>query len=77
MNNFEEKLKKEIEDFKNYWEADRVVRGKDWKGYQIYIKQYDKQVCLGYPIILMANPLTGEIRQSTDEESLDYIDFFN
>ena len=47
-------------------------RGVDWKGYKVYIPQYEGNPCIGLPYVVLKK---GEdIRISTPEESLDYLD---
>lgn len=53
--------------------ADGYHKGKNWKGYDVYIPDYDKPVDIGLPYVVMVKD--GEVRYSTDDESLDYLYF--
>ncbi len=76
MNDFEKELEKAKEEFKKSRLADEVVRVKDWNGYQIYRAKYnEKAPYLGYPLVLMAKESENEIRISSPDESMEYLDY--
>lgn len=76
MSEFEDRLKKELEEYKNSCSADGVKRDLDWKGYQMYKPTYKRKApCLGLPICLMVSEEKNEIRETTPEESMEYLDF--
>ena len=68
-----EELKKSIEEYVEALGADGCHKGKRWKGYDVYIPEYQKHACVGLPYIVMARE--GEVRFSTEEESLEYLSF--
>lgn len=55
--------------------AKTYSKGENWNGYEVYIPNYEENVYLGMPyVVLMKN---GVARISTPEESLEYLDFAN
>lgn len=52
---------------------DGLKKGRDWNGYEVWEELYDKPACVGYPLVILVKG--GEIRESSPEESLDYLDF--
>ena len=52
--------------------ADRAKRGADFKGYEVYIPVYSGEVTVGFPLVVMKKG--DEVRLSTEEESLEYLD---
>lgn len=76
MTDFEKELAKAKEEYKKRRYADDVIRVKDWKGYQIYkAVRTGKPLYLGYPLVLMAKESENEIRISTPDESMEYLDY--
>ncbi len=76
MKEFEKQLKEAKENYIKSRFADEIVRDKDWKGYQIYRAKYNgKAPCLGYPLVLMVKEGEKEVRISTPDESMEYLDY--
>ena len=76
MTEFEKDIQDAMEEYRQMRFADGVKRGPDWKGYQVYIATWKGQPpFLGLPYVMLANEKTGEIRLSTDDESLEYQEF--
>lgn len=76
MKDFEKELARAKEEYKESRHADDIVRVKDWKGYKIYRAKYNgKAPYLGYPLVLMAKESENEIRISTPDESMEYLDY--
>ena len=71
MNNINRKL----EELKNELAAQGFELGKDWNGYQVYIPQYSQKTYVGLPFIVLVKG--DEVRVSTVEESMDYLEFKN
>ena len=53
--------------------ADKWKQGVSWKGYDVYVPVRKKYVCIGYPFVVLVKG--DEVRPSTPEESLEYINF--
>ena len=45
---------------------------KEWKGYNVYSPNYNKDVTIGYPYVILAKK--GEMRLSTEKESVELLD---
>ena len=70
-------MKKEIteaiEDYMEDLNADGYRKGKSWKGYDVYVPEYEQPVYVGLPYVVLVKG--GEVRLSTEDESLDYLDY--
>ena len=62
-----------VKSFMEELQADTYKKGKDWNGYTVYEPVYNKPVCIGFPLIVLVKD--GEVRLSTDEESIRYLNF--
>lgn len=51
--------------------AKRYKRGKDWKGYAVYIPLYTGNPVIGLPLVVLEKD--NEVRISTDDEALEYL----
>lgn len=60
-----------IEKLKRYIFADSFKKGESWKGYNVYIPIYNKQVDVGLPYFVLEKD--GEMRKCNDVECFDYI----
>jgi len=52
---------------------DRIKKGYDWNGYEVWETVYDKSAFVGLPIVILV--MGDEIRESTPEEGLEYLDY--
>lgn len=52
---------------------DRLKKGYNWNGYEVWEEVYDKPATVGYPLVILVKD--DEIRESTLDESLEYLDF--
>lgn len=56
--------------------VEKANKGKSWKGYDVYIPDTSNLgKYIGYPYIILVKG--DEVRLSTPEESLDYLEFTN
>lgn len=53
--------------------ATSYEKGKDWKGYAVYIPVYGEVAYVGEPIVILKNE--KETRFSTYDESFEYLKF--
>lgn len=68
-------INQQLEELRVELSAQKLKRGINWKGYEVYIPQYSKNVYIGLPLVVLVK--NGEARISTSDESLDYLDFEN
>ena len=68
-------INQQLEELRIELAAQKFERGKNWKGYEVYIPLYSKPVYIGLPLIVLVK--NGGARISTADESLDYLDFEN
>ena len=61
----------EIE-FNSQYEA-TYFKGKEYKGYNVFVPEFKKNVTIGYPYVILAKD--GEVRLSNEEESVEYLNF--
>jgi len=52
---------------------DRIERGYNWNGYEVWEEIYEKPAIVGYPTVILVKG--NEIRESDPQESLDYLDY--
>ena len=64
-------LKEEIE-FNKEFKATYTRSNKLYKGYYVFIPEYEKDPIIGYPYVILAKK--GDARLSTDEESIELLD---
>ena len=50
-------------------------KGPDFKGYEVYIPSYSGDPCIGFPLVVLKKG--DEVRVSTIEECLEYLDLTN
>lgn len=62
-----------IEEMIDALNADGYEEGEPWKGFHVYIPKYNGTPAVGLPYVILAK--NDEIRISTDEESMEYLDF--
>ena len=65
-----DRFKEKLEDFLDELQAKSFRKGKSWKGYDVYVPEYDEMVYIGLPLVLLVK--SEEMRISTGEECLDY-----
>ena len=65
-------IRGKVEEFMNSLEADDYHEGANWHGYTVYVPDYDKSTYIGLPYIVLVKG--NEVRLSTPEESLEYLD---
>lgn len=51
--------------------ASSYKEGKEWNGHKVYVPVYSKMSYVGLPLVIFDDD--GELRLSTPEEALDYI----
>ena len=68
-------LQEKLEEFLEEFQAKSFRKGKRWKEYDVYIPEYEDMVYVGLPLVLLVKG--DEIRISTDQESMDYLEFEN
>ena len=66
-----EKIQKLVEELGTEY----AEKGTDYKGYEVYIPAYSNDVCIGYPLIILAKG--EEARISTPKEALEYLNMTN
>lgn len=66
-----EKIQKLVEELGTKY----AEKGTDFKGYEVYIPTYSNDVCIGYPLIILAKG--DEARISTVEEAIEYLNMTN
>lgn len=66
-------MKSKIQELMKALHADGIKRGVSWKGYKVYKPTYNKEVFLGLPYVIFEKG--EEIRLSTPEESLEYLEY--
>ena len=71
----EDNLKQQILELIEELNAKTYSRGENWKGYEVYVPVYEKEMYMGLPYVVLVKD--GEARISTPEESLEYLDFAN
>ena len=69
LKNIEEK----IDDLFSETPADYYHKGYDWNGYEVYELEFDKKSCVGLPLVILVKG--EEVRLSTPDESLEYLDY--
>ena len=62
-----------IDDYMDELFADYYVIGLNWNGYQVFEPKYFKMTYIGYPLVVLVKG--DEVRISTAEESLEYLDY--
>lgn len=55
--------------------ANGVKKGKNWRGYTVYIPQYKKKCYVGLPYVILVKG--DEARISTDSEAMAYLAYEN
>ena len=50
-------------------------KGADFNGYEVYIPEYSGEPTIGFPLVVLQKG--DEVRISTDEESLEYLQIRN
>ena len=65
----EEKILEFIEDL----QADSYKEGISWKGFKVYIPEYKNNPAIGLPYVILVKG--EEVRLSTPEESLEYLEY--
>ena len=65
-------MEEKIQEIVNALQADGVKVGKPYKGYTVYVPYYNKNPITGYPYVILVKG--SEMRLSTPEESLDYLE---
>lgn len=55
--------------------AENVQERGEWNGYTVYEPQYSQMPVIGYPYVILVKG--DEVRISTVDESLDYINYVN
>ena len=53
--------------------AKTYIKGKSWKGYEVFEPYYSRPICIGKPFVVLKKG--DEVRMCTDEESLEYLKF--
>ena len=71
MNRAEKKELKWI--MKNELQTRRFKRRPDWKGYEVYEPEHKGSPKIGPPLCVLVKD--GEVRLTTPEESLEYLDY--
>lgn len=66
-------MKEEILSLAEELNADGVKQGKSWKGYEVFIPQYKKGSCVGFPYVILVKD--GNARICTEKESTEYLHF--
>lgn len=67
----EENTMKKIKQLLNQLSADKAEKGKEWKGYEVYVPVYSQPALVGLPLVILVKG--NEQRISTPEESLEYL----
>lgn len=62
---------KKIKQLLNQLSADKAEKGKEWKGYEVYVPVYSQPALVGLPLVILVKG--NEQRISTPEESLEYL----
>ena len=65
-------MKEKIQEIVKGLQADGVKLGKPFNGYTVYVPYYNKPVIIGYPYVILVKG--SEVRLSSPEESLDYLE---
>jgi len=71
----EENSKQEVLELMEELNAKSYSKGESWKGYEVYIPVYEKEMYMGLPFVVLVKD--SKARISTPEESLEYLDFSN
>lgn len=66
-------IDKKIQDTMEALNADGYIEGEAWNGYSVYIPQYEGSPTIGLPYVVFVKG--DEVRISTEDESLAYLDF--
>ncbi|MBR7160264.1 MAG: hypothetical protein IKD20_04420 [Clostridia bacterium] len=66
-------MEEKILEFVEYLQADSYKEGISWKGFKVYIPEYKNNPVIGLPYVILVKD--EEVRLSTPEESLDYLDY--
>ena len=53
--------------------AKTYIKGKSWKGYEVFEPYYSRPICIGLPYVVLKKG--DEVRICTDKESLEYLNF--
>lgn len=70
MNEIQAKINAELE----LLGVEQAIRGISWNGYEVYIPDTSKLgTYIGYPYVILVKG--EEVRTSTPEESLEYLDY--
>lgn len=69
----EEHIQGMVEDFVEDLGATGYQQGRDWRGYQVYMPQYEDNPCIGLPYVILRKG--REVRVSTPEECLKYFEY--
>ncbi len=62
-----------VEEYIDSLGADGYEKGKSWKGYDVYVPQYARYSCVGYPYVVLVKG--EEVRLSTEKESIEYLSY--
>lgn len=66
-------MKRRIKELVKELGAKRCKKGLVWKGYQVYELVDKGNPCIGHPYVILQK--VGETRISTEEESLEYLNY--
>lgn len=69
----DEEKREQIQELTEELCATKYKKSISWKGYEVYEPVYDEPVYIGLPLVILAKG--DEVRISTDEESLEYLDY--
>lgn len=65
---------KVLQEIEFYDEYDAFyVQGKNFKGFNVFIPEFKKNIIIGYPYVIFAK--NGIARLSTNEESIEYLNY--
>lgn len=65
--------KENIQELMDELNAKSYSKGESWKGYEVYIPNYEEDLYMGMPYVVLVKD--GKARISTPEESLEYLDY--
>ena len=66
-------MKEKIQAIIKELHGDSFKRGKDWKGFKVFVPVYKKPTYIGFPLVVLAKD--EKVRVSTIEESLEYLEY--
>lgn len=69
----DKKTRKRLREYKVMLMADAFVKGKEWRGYTVYMPVYKKEKDVGLPRVVLER--NGVFRESSYQECFEYMTF--